>query len=153
MGLIFPERGGLGLSINLFALHKGFKNVATKSFQICRQLLALGLFREPEFSATIDPRLSWARRCLYDGAVSTKISCAICRNGHLISSTEVCHIVAPLVREFLSGPLSLLQLTRIEIRRLIGVRHFERRLKTMKQQLPHLVFRYIAHANEFLADV
>ena len=57
----------------------------------------------------------------------------------------------PLVREFLSGPLTLLQLARIEIRRLIGVRHFERRINTMKQLLPALVFRYVASADKMLA--
>ena len=56
MGLIFPERGGSGLNINLFVLHKtSANNIEIESFRICRQLLALGLFREPKFSDTIDP--------------------------------------------------------------------------------------------------
>ena len=153
MGLVFPERGGSGLNINLFVLHKtSFDNIETESFRICRQLLALGLFREPEFSDTIDRRLSWARRCLYNGTDSTEISCDICSTGHLFSSTEVCPIVAPLIREFFSGPLTLLQLARIEIRRLIGVRHFERRIDTLKRQLPPIVFRYISRANEMLIE-
>ena len=152
MGLIFPERGGRGLSVNLIVLHNVSEDVATKSLRIIRQLLALGLFREPEFRATFDPRLSWARRCLYNGTDFTNIPCAICRTGNLIINTEECPIVAPLVSEFLSGPLTLLQLARIEIRRLIGVRHFERGINTLKRQLPPLVFRYISRADEMLSE-
>ena len=85
------------------------------------------------------------------GELSLDSVCAICRKGHLINTTE-CPIVAPLVREFLSGPLTLLQLSRIEIRRLIGVRHFERRVNSLKRQLPPLVFCYISLADEMLAE-
>ena len=94
--------------------------------------------RQPDLSVNVGPRLSWVRRCLFNGIDFTKIPCAICRNGYLITSTEVCPVVAPLVYEFLSGPLTLMQLTRIEIRRLIGVRYFERRVDTLKQQLPSM---------------
>ena len=58
-------------------------NTAISSFRVCRQLLALGLFCQPDFRAKVDPKLSRARRCLYDGG------CAICCNGHL-SDTKEC---------------------------------------------------------------
>ena len=58
----------------------------------------------------------------------------------MVTSNEECPVVAPLVREFLRGPHTLLQLARIEIRRLIGVRRFERRVDTLKQ-LPPLCLR------------
>ena len=148
MGLLFPERNNLTRILN--DLHQSRK-IAALSFRMCRQLFALGLFRQPDYSAKVDPHLSWACRCLYDGDRSRYSWCAICRKGHLINSKE-CPVLAPLVREFLSGPLTLLQLARIEIRRLIGGRHFERRVDTLKQQLPPLVFRYISRADEMLAE-
>ena len=138
MGLIFPERGVLCVTDLLWALHNDSEYVSTKSLRICRQLLALGIFRKPEFRAKIDFRLAWVRRCLFTGAANPIIPCAICRSGHLLSSTEFCTIVGPLVREFLSGPLTLLQLTRIETCRLIGVPRFERRVDLLKEKLPPL---------------
>ena len=150
MGLLFPERGNLSI-ILLRDLHYFPRKIAASSFRMCRQLFALGLFRQPDFNAKVDPQLSWARRCLYDGELSLYSPCIICCNGHLISTKE-CPVVAPLVREFLSCPLTLLQLARIEIRRLIGVRHFESRVDTLKPQLPPLVFRYISRADEMLTE-
>ena len=108
MGLLFPELGSDGLPNLLFALHKDYVGAERKIFRICRELLSLGFFRQPVLNANVDPRLSWARRCVYIGIDSAEISCAICRNGHLINSTEECPVVAPLVREFLRGPLSLM---------------------------------------------
>ena len=153
MGLLFPELGSGSLPTLLYALHKDYAGAESKFFRICRQLLSLGFFRQPDLSVDVDLQLSWARRCLYNGIDFTEIPCAICRNGYLITSTEECPVVAPLVCEFLSGQLTLLQLARIEIRRLIGVRHFERRVDSLKQQLPPLCLRYIARADEMLAEL
>ena len=155
MGIPFPESGNL-FEILLIDLHSASRNNATSSLRVCRQLLALGLFRQPVFNYEVDPQLAWPRRCLYDGLFSRSIhvylQCAICPNCHLLSNSETCPIVAPLIRQFLSDPLTLLQLARIEIRRLIRVRHFERRVNTLKGQLPPLFFRYISRADEMLNE-
>ena len=149
MGLIFPECENNFLFCKLnYYLHSESEETAASVKRVCRQLFALGLFRQPVSITTIDPQLPWAQRCLYDGA--TEILCEICRTGHLLIDNEECPVVAPLVREFLSGPLTLLQLTRIEIRSLIGVR--ESRIETLKEELPPIVFRYIKRADEMLAE-
>ena len=152
MGIPFPERGYC-FAMFLLDLHSACQNIATSSYRVCRQLLALGLFRQPDFNDDVDPQLAWGQRCLYDGQDSTNIiiQCDICPKCHL-SNSEMCPIVAPLIREFFNGPLTLLQLARIEIRRLIGVRHFERRVNTLTRQLPPLIFRYIFRADEMLDE-
>lgn len=146
MGLLFSERG-VTLTLSLINdLHVNMCNRSSSAKRICRQLLALGLFREP--NSSLDPKVPWARRCIYDGFNSKFIRCQVCSAGHLISSTKECVHMAPLVKEFLSGPLSLMQLSRIEIRSLIGVRQFERRVNSLK--LPPLLLEYVSRANEML---
>ena len=58
--------------------------------------------------------------------------------------------MAPLVREFFSGRLTLQQLSRIEIRRAIGMPHFERRVNALP--LPPLILGYVSKAMEMLTD-
>ena len=151
MGLLFPELGSCCLPALLNALHNDDVGAQSKFFRICRQLFALGIFQQPDLNSNENRHLSWGRRCIYNSTNSWSLRCEICRIGHLINNTEECPVVAPLVREFLSGPLTLLQLARIKIRRLIGVRHFERRVDTLKQ-LPPLCLRYVARADEMLAE-
>ena len=92
MSLEFPERNNLSGILN--DLHDSRNHgdhgvaIAVLSFRVCRQLFALGLFRQPDYSAKVDPKLSWARRCLYDGELSLDSVCAICRKGHLINTKK-----------------------------------------------------------------
>ena len=67
-----------------------------------------------------------------------------------MSNGAECAVVAPIVCEFFSGPLTLLQLSRVEIRRAIGFRHFERRVNSL--QLPPLLLRYVLRADEMLSE-
>ena len=59
----------------------------------------------------------------------------------------------PLVNEFFQKPLSLLQMSRMEIRRLVGMNDFKDRMVTLKKMglLPPLLFKYVWQANEMLA--
>ena len=61
----------------------------------------------------------------------------------------------PLVNEFFQKPLSLLQMSRMEIRRLVGMNDFKDRMVTLKKMglLPPLLFKYVWQANEMLAWV
>lgn len=107
------------------------------AFRITRQLLALGLFRIPSG----DLKLSWAQRLicwLFGGSA----------NYHLPQIARECPVVARLVTEFDRKPLSLQQLSRIEIRHSIQINGFERRVKTLP--LPPPLLTYVWQANEFL---
>ena len=50
-----PERGIGSLATLLYALHKDYVGAESKSFRICRQLLSLGFFRQPDLSVNVDP--------------------------------------------------------------------------------------------------
>lgn len=113
------------------------------AYRIARQLLALGLFRIPRG----DPKLSWAQRCFYGEMISR--SSEVCAKKHSSQTTEECSAVAPLLTEFFRKPLSLQQLSRIEIRQSIGINSFERRVKTLPLPVPLLT--YVWRANEMLA--
>lgn len=119
-------------------------------YRIARQLLALGLFREPEPQEAKLQQLRWPLRCFYDEDYSRFIHCDICRIGHKQESTQECPLVAPLMTEFFRNPLSLQQLSRIEIRRSVGMNDFERRVKTLS--LPPLLLSYVWRANELLQN-
>ena len=104
-------------------------------FRILRQLLALGLFREPESEQF------WSAQC--DGCQY--------KNPAALVIHRQCPLLIPLLNEFLRMPLSLLQLSRMEIRRLVGMNDFERRLRTLL--LPPLLLEYVWRANEMLIEV
>ena len=104
--------------------------------QIVRQLCALGHFRGPD---RVD---FWTDRCR---------QCSLVTDFNPPVPNQECVIMAPLLDEFFQKPLSLLQLSRMEIRRLVGMNDFERRLKTLL--LPPLLLEYVWRANEMLAGV
>ena len=108
-------------------------------FRIFRQLLALGSFRIP------DSEQFWSARCL---------GCPATNQSSLVTNRQ-CRLLMPLVNEFFRKPLSLLQLSRVEIRRLVGMNDFKERMETLEKigLLPPLLFEYVWRANEMLADV
>ena len=59
------------------------------------------------------------------------------------------------MNEFFLKPLTLLQLSRVEIRRLVGMNDFKDRMETLKKMklLPPLLYAYVWQANEMFADV
>ena len=120
----------------LLASHSSNNNV---HFHILRQLLSLGLFRDAESEQF------WSARC--EG----------CSNEHQaeLVTRRQCRLLMPLVEEFFRKPLSLLQLSRVEIRRLVGMNDFKERMETLQKMglLPTSLFEYVWRANEMLADV
>ena len=123
--------------LRVLARHSSDGNV---HFRILRQLLALGLFRDA------DSEQSWSAYCEQ------------CEDCFVIHGKLVTHRqcpLAPLVDEFFRKPLTLLQLSRMEIRRLVGMNDFKDRMETLKKMklLPPLLFEYVWRANEMLADV
>lgn len=140
----------LHINHNLFGnegdMAKHLSDIAA-AHRVARQLLALGLFRVPHG----DPKLSWARRCLYDEWASRQglLHCEICCDGHNSQTTQECPVIEPLINEFFRQPLSLLQLSRIEIRCSLGINCFERRIRTLP--LPPCLLTYVWHANEMLS--
>ena len=101
-----------------------------------RQLLALGLFREPASEQF------WSKQC--DGCRHVNPEFIIHRK---------CPLLMPFVDEFFRGPLSLLQLSRAEIRRLVGTNDFSNRMKTLQNNglLPPRLVEYVWRADELLA--
>ena len=106
--------------------------------RILRQLLALGLFRE------LASEQFWSAPCGH---------CRLENQAALVPRRQ-CPRVAPFVDEFLRGPLSLLQLSRAEIRRLVGTKNFSSCMETLQKMgfLPPLLLEYVWRANEMLAD-
>lgn len=148
MGLISAGSEGTNYNFRqlLYIIHKEKESSQdSAAFRVCRQLLALGVFRRP---VDADPIVLWTKCCLY--GTHRLIQCDFCSEGKELSTTEECPIVARLGSEFFSGPLTLQQLSRIEIRRCIGVRHFERRINTLP--LPPLLLEYVSRANEMLTE-
>lgn len=115
--------------------------------RIAKQLLVLGLFCQPEPQEK-HKLLRWPFRYLYDEHKTQLIWCKLCCDWLKQETTEECRHVIPLVTEFFRNPLSLQQLSRIEIRRSIGMNDFKRRVKTLP--LPPPLLTYVWCANEFL---
>lgn len=114
-------------------------------FRITRQLLALGLFRKRGNNS----KPQWPRRCLIAGDVA-RAKCNTCLTNRF-KCTKECQLAAPLVVEFFQNPLSLQQLSRIEIRRSVGMKEFENRIK--KLPLPPSLLAYVWRANEMLVHI
>lgn len=94
--------------------------------------MALGLFRSHS-------ELLWPRLCLLQDRIYSRY-------------TEVyCILADPLIKEFYQNPLSLQQLSRIEIRRAIGINDFEAKAKALP--LPPPLLSYVWLANEMLAQI
>ena len=122
--------------MSVLARHSSDGNV---HFRILRQLLALGLFRDA------DNEQFWSAYCE---------DCFVVTQATLVTHRQ-CPRLAPLVDEFFRKPLSLLQLSRMEIRRLVGMNDFKDRMETLQKLglLPPLLFKYVWRANEMLVDV
>ena len=116
-GLLFLQRDA-ALSTTLFiiySLHSDVESAHSVVLRIARQLLAIGLFRTPNTRS--NPELEWPRRCLYKFYHTDMIDCPICSEGHTLRKFPfVCRLLAPLIDEFFNGPLTLQQLSRIELR-------------------------------------
>ena len=153
MGLLFPERGVFCVTDIrvLFALHNASEDVATKAFRIkpsttfVRPLPRARIQRHNWPPTFVGSALSirWYRLYGY----------FVCDLPHWSSNQQLwkvshCGAARPWVPQ--RGPLTLLQLARITIRRLVGVRHFERSVNTLKQQLPPFVFRYATRSDKML---
>ena len=96
-------------------------------FRILRQLFALGLYRK---------RGAFNINYYLKSSAVDELSSAGVRS---------------LVRESLWNPLSLQQLSRAKIRKLLGLNGFERRVQSLP--LPSLLLKYVWLANEMLAEV
>lgn len=150
LNLIFPEPGedDMLFSELRFNIHYG---ETSRGVRICRQLFALGLYRQPD-NKLLGPENLWPMRCIY-GSFEHCFACCLTHfweDKNLLKVKDACPKLACLVREFLSGPLTLQQLSRIEIRRRIGLHQFERRINTLP--LPPSLLKYVARANELLED-
>ena len=143
-GLLLPHRNDTTLFQFVRFLHR---NVRYAALRIVCQLLAIGVFCIP--TTYSNPELEWPRSDLNgDDSDTDLIDCTICAEGHKVRESLMCPRVAPLLLEFFSGPLTLLQLSRIEIRRLVGMRQFERRVQQLP--LPRLLLDYVWRADELL---
>lgn len=132
----------------IFGLHNIEPSHFDAANRISRQLLALGLFRTPRGN----PKRSWIRRCLFDDRFVLQMwwICSICGSQYELKFTDECPIITPLLAEFYDEPLSLQQLSRIEIRSSLGIYEFETRVKTLP--LPPSLLTYVWEANEMLSD-
>ena len=96
-GWICAQRDNYWTCLSLLATHSSISDVL---FRILQQLLAFGLFREPASEQF------WSDRCG---------GCHYENHGALIARRQ-CHRLILIVDEFFHSPLSLLQLSRVEIR-------------------------------------
>ena len=103
------------------------------------QLLALG-FGRPELHAgrheAFDARLVYTRQ------MTQLLNSA--------GSTERAAKLQQLIDCFDCGPLTLMQLSRIAIRRVLGGSLFEKRVRKLEVALPPLLFRYVSDPTEFM---
>lgn len=95
----------------------------------------------------------WHRRSFYRKELAFFVFASCMQNLFKRTRTKEyrkkCPFVSSLVNEFFRHPLSLLQLSRMKIRRSIGMFDFERRVKFL--QLPPLLLSYVWRANEILS--
>lgn len=145
-GWLCAQSGEQSIYLLVANLHSSDISDRRAAFRIARQLLALAFFLEPVGY----PKLQWPRRYFYNVNFVHR-SCAACALGHRPETTLECQRVLPLINEFFRNPLSLQQLSRIELRRSVGMIDFERRIQTLP--LPPSLLAYTWRANEFLADV
>lgn len=133
----------------VYMLHFPNSSRGQTALRITRQLLALGFFSEQEMWNNLKPRYgcgvcgsSQAAHIVEDDEVIEEIV------GHQ-NQRHACRPAARLLKEFFRNPLSLQQLSRIQIRLSIGIYNFERFVKTLP--LPPPLLAYVWRANEMLA--
>lgn len=133
------------LQAELFG-HKRQEDDVNATLRVARQMLALGFFRKPHVEQTF---LIDCRR--FYGDFKLRLKCQVCGIWHKEKHTaEVCPATASFLAELLEQPLSLQQLSRIEIRCSIGINRFENRIKTLP--LPPSLLAYVWRAGEMLTD-
>ena len=140
------------------------------SRSICRQLLALGYGRRelhPQGVLLYDENLDDTRKILeYERQVGfhsdsdtesddTDEPISSTESYESITTTETDESIIALelqslVTAFDAGPLSLLQLSRIAVRRAFGGVHFVNRIKALSLLLPPLLYDYVADPTELL---
>ena len=114
------------------------------SRSICRQLLALGYGRRelhPQGVLLYDENLIDTREIL--GKCESPV------DSHS-DKTIIALELKALVDTFDAGPLSLLQLSRIAVRRTICGVHFAHHMKALSQLFPPLLYDYVADPTELL---
>ena len=147
-GLLFPQRDDNTFYWFVLCLHSNNETVRSVALRVSRQLLAIGLFWKP--TTYQNPELKWPPlshyihiyQCIYG------FNCPKWAAENKLSESLMCSRFASLLHEFFSGPLTLLQLSRIELRRLVGMRQFERRVQQLP--LPRLLLDYVWRADEML---
>ncbi len=103
--------------------------------RLSKQLLAVGYGLPTEGVHVFDLRLDEERDWLKEERRSVWAQRAVQR----------------LVEQFDSGPLSLLRLCRIAVRRAVGGVHFARRVRTLpSDRIPPNLLKYVADADECL---
>lgn len=142
-------------------LHEEGDDCRGMALLIACQLLALGVFRRPESDANAKPQFPRSyfvlsmnmMRQIMEQKKQKRMNGTRTKEKQTRKSTPVpeCRRLRPLLLEYFHKPLSLLQLSRVQIRRSIGLMDFERRVKTL--HLPPLLLTYEWRANEMLADV
>lgn len=103
---------------------------------ISRQFLALGFGRSelhPNCERLMDERLDATRRKI-DSETS--------------ATTKAIRELRDLVERFDAGPLTLLQLSRISVRRCVGGSHFALRVQLLESRLPTPILQYVADPTE-----
>lgn len=139
-----------------FNLHAANDADSRANFHFLRQLFALGVFSSSLRSS--DAQFAYCRKpnCRkYSSGKSVQFSCCWrpnCKNCSSWQSAQPPNewmILAPLKMEFYRQPLSLLQLSRLQIRCAVGINEFERRVKTLR--LPSALLTCVWRANEMLS--
>ena len=121
------------------------------NMSICEQLLALGYGRRelrPHVIPVYDENLKITRDSIefLEAIVRNQLDMSIVDSDESIFAVEL----QALVDSFDAGPLSLLQLSRIAVRRSIGGVHFVHHIKAISLLLPPLLYDYVADPTELL---
>lgn len=139
-----------------FNLHAANDADSRANFRILRQLFALGVFSSSLRSSDAQFAYCWKTNCRkYSSGKSAQFSCCWrpncknCSSGQSAKPPNECLLLAPLKTEFYRQPLSLLQLSRLQIRCAVAINEFEHRVKTLR--LPPALLTYVWRANEMLS--
>ena len=146
IGFDVKSLGFLGLLIQEFGI-----DYLKFSRNICKQLLALGYGRRelhPQGVPLYDENLEDTRQVLqkYKSQLDSDESISSSDSDKSIIAAEL----QAILDAFDAGPLSLLQLSRIAVRRAIGGVHFARHMKALSSLLPPLLYDYVADPTELL---
>ena len=154
-------KGFFSLILEIFRFEHLEDNIS-----ICRQLLALGYGRRelhPKGVFLHDKNLEAFRRIISEMQESADFvrhqKQLVLDSGQVLSENDDSMIalglqalqeLQMLVNAFDAGPLSLLKLSRIAVRRAIVGVHFARHIKALSPILPPLLYNYLSDPTEFL---